>query len=143
MLGLKGSYHGDTIGAMDACEGSIYNSTVESYSGRGIWFDPPTVAIRSGTVVTTVPWSRQNVGFPFVAELYNIPNQLSSPVATEYRRHIHDKLDSLIQRDHFFGALVLEALLMGAGGMIFVDPPLPGSPDICRPISALLTPSDL
>ncbi|KAG9091745.1 hypothetical protein FS749_016316, partial [Ceratobasidium sp. UAMH 11750] len=29
ILGIKGSYHGDTIGAMDACEGGVYNAAVE------------------------------------------------------------------------------------------------------------------
>ncbi|KAI9617657.1 hypothetical protein H4Q26_012960 [Puccinia striiformis f. sp. tritici PST-130] len=34
VIGLKGSYHGDTIGAMDASEKSVYNSRVDWYKGR-------------------------------------------------------------------------------------------------------------
>ncbi len=33
VLGLKGSYHGDTIGAMDACEPSVYSEAVHWYRG--------------------------------------------------------------------------------------------------------------
>ncbi len=29
ILGISGSYHGDTIGAMDACEDGVFNSAVE------------------------------------------------------------------------------------------------------------------
>ncbi|EPS97264.1 hypothetical protein FOMPIDRAFT_1061893, partial [Fomitopsis schrenkii] len=40
VLGLKGSYHGDTIGAMDACEEGVY--TCEWHDAKGYWLDPPT-----------------------------------------------------------------------------------------------------
>jgi dethiobiotin synthetase/adenosylmethionine--8-amino-7-oxononanoate aminotransferase len=35
VIGLKGSYHGDTMGAMDASEPSVYNEKVEWYRPRG------------------------------------------------------------------------------------------------------------
>ena len=45
VIGLKGSYHGDTIGAMDASEPCVYNKKVDWYRGRGFWFDYPTVTM--------------------------------------------------------------------------------------------------
>ncbi len=36
VLGLKGSYHGDTIGAMDACEPSVYSEAVHWYRGERV-----------------------------------------------------------------------------------------------------------
>ncbi|CAI4212325.1 unnamed protein product [Parascedosporium putredinis] len=39
VLGLKGSYHGDTMGAMDSTEPSVFNEKVEWYDGKGYW-DP-------------------------------------------------------------------------------------------------------
>jgi dethiobiotin synthetase/adenosylmethionine--8-amino-7-oxononanoate aminotransferase len=35
ILGLRGSYHGDTMGVMDASEPSVYNAKVEWYQPRG------------------------------------------------------------------------------------------------------------
>ncbi|KPI39574.1 Bifunctional dethiobiotin synthetase/7,8-diamino-pelargonic acid aminotransferase, mitochondrial [Cyphellophora attinorum] len=43
VLGLKGSYHGDTIGAMNASEPSVFNKNVDWYKPQGVWFDPPQV----------------------------------------------------------------------------------------------------
>ncbi|KAK6600341.1 onanonoxo-7-onima-8-eninoihtemlysoneda [Botrytis cinerea] len=48
IIGLKGSYHGDTIGAMDLSEGSVYNEKVHWYKGRGLWFDVPKVWMKDG-----------------------------------------------------------------------------------------------
>jgi dethiobiotin synthetase/adenosylmethionine--8-amino-7-oxononanoate aminotransferase len=41
VLGLKGSYHGDTMGVMDASEPSVYNDKVEWYKPRGCKFQSP------------------------------------------------------------------------------------------------------
>jgi dethiobiotin synthetase/adenosylmethionine--8-amino-7-oxononanoate aminotransferase len=35
ILGLRGSYHGDTMGVVDAAEPSVYNDTLEWYKPRG------------------------------------------------------------------------------------------------------------
>lgn len=49
VLGLKGSYHGDTIGVMEACESNVFNETVEWYKGqKGFWLSVPTVKIEAG-----------------------------------------------------------------------------------------------
>ncbi|KAG9576139.1 PLP-dependent transferase, partial [Aureobasidium melanogenum] len=55
ILGLKGSYHGDTIGTMDLSEPSTYNKKVEWYSGRGHWFDFPLVKMQDGKWVVEPP----------------------------------------------------------------------------------------
>jgi bifunctional dethiobiotin synthetase / adenosylmethionine---8-amino-7-oxononanoate aminotransferase len=38
ILGFRGSYHGDTMGVMDASEPSVYNAKVEWYQPRGCTF---------------------------------------------------------------------------------------------------------
>ena len=54
ILGFAGSYHGDTLGAMDACEdGGVYSC--EWHNARGVWLEPPTVGIRDGAVFIKVP----------------------------------------------------------------------------------------
>ncbi|KAG8993150.1 hypothetical protein FRB90_000777 [Tulasnella sp. 427] len=119
VLGLKGSYHGDTIGAMDACEGGVYNAAVEWYRGRGYWFDVPTIGIKNGKVVVSGDWSED---FPSVHEVYDVENRLTSKLADAYRSHIQATLERLVGEGRMFGALVIEPLIMGAAGMLFVDP---------------------
>ncbi|KAK4174799.1 putative Adenosylmethionine-8-amino-7-oxononanoate aminotransferase [Triangularia setosa] len=44
VIGLKGSYHGDTMGAMDCSEPGVYNERVEWYEGKGAWLESPGVS---------------------------------------------------------------------------------------------------
>ncbi|TKY89234.1 hypothetical protein EX895_001765 [Sporisorium graminicola] len=155
MLGLKGSYHGDTIGTMDACEPSVYSEAVHWYRGRGFWFDPPTVEMRAGGEVTVSLCvgdkdtadrmrsrhlseqlsanvrGREAGGLIFeqsytsMQEVYDVEARLrnNDPLIEFYRKSIRDQLQQLtVQQGRKFGALVMEPLVMGAGGMVFVDP---------------------
>ncbi|KAG9018299.1 hypothetical protein FRB93_000002 [Tulasnella sp. JGI-2019a] len=127
VLGLKGSYHGDTIGTMDACEGGIYNSVVDWYRGRGYWFDVPTIGFRDGSVhisgsekMILGSWPLE---FSSLVDVYDVEHRLYSSLAAGYQRYIRETLERLILKERkVFGALVIEPLVMGAGGMLFVDP---------------------
>lgn len=55
VIGLKGSYHGDTIGAMDASEPCVFNEKVDWYRGRGYWFDFPTFKLKKQRWVVEPP----------------------------------------------------------------------------------------
>ncbi|KAF8524662.1 onanonoxo-7-onima-8-eninoihtemlysoneda [Hysterangium stoloniferum] len=125
VLGLKGSYHGDTIGAMDACEGFF---TCEWHNSKGYWLDPPVIGIRDDGVRITLPqsWRTSEDGaymFDSVTAVYDVEQRLDSPLAQCYHQFIGNTL-SRIQKpgQPKLAALVIEPLLMGAGGMIFVDP---------------------
>lgn len=129
ILGLKGSYHGDTIGAMDACETGVY--TCEWHEAKGYWFEPPTLSIRQGSVVVSLPPAIQglvsdaasSISIPSLASAYNIEQRLDTKLAGVYRNYIKDTLRRLLETGGpRFAALVLEPVLMGAGGMVFVDP---------------------
>ncbi|KAI0701225.1 onanonoxo-7-onima-8-eninoihtemlysoneda [Cytidiella melzeri] len=129
ILGLKGSYHGDTIGAMDACEEGVY--TCEWHEAKGFWFDPPTVSIRKGKLVISLPpaiASETNDGKADVIAgtvdfAYDVERRLGTDLAGVYRRYISSTLQKLSQSGMpKLAALVLEPIAMGAGGMIFVDP---------------------
>ncbi|KAF8328123.1 pyridoxal phosphate-dependent transferase [Cantharellus anzutake] len=120
VIGISGSYHGDTIGAMDACEGGVYNSSVEWHRERGSWIQPPKVAIRNGKLVIALPSSfRQGAGRFF----FDISqSRVDSPITKLYLESIRTTLTSLALGHGSFGALLIEPLVMGAGGMTFVDP---------------------
>ncbi|KAJ6632138.1 onanonoxo-7-onima-8-eninoihtemlysoneda [Mycena sp. CBHHK59/15] len=129
VIGLKGSYHGDTIGAMDACEEGVY--TCEWHNAKGYWFDPPSISIQQGQPVISLPSSIAalasamdcHVESNSISWVYDVPARLETPLADVYRKYIERTLRNL---DKLSGprlaALVLEPLVMGAGGMIFVDP---------------------
>ncbi|KAI0636199.1 onanonoxo-7-onima-8-eninoihtemlysoneda [Trametes polyzona] len=129
ILGLKGSYHGDTIGAMDACEEGVY--TCEWHDAKGYWFDPPTVSVRKGKTVVSLPPAiasetkdgQADVETVSLSWTYNVEERLKTPLADAYRGYIERTLQKLKDGDGpRIAALILEPLVMGAGGMIFVDP---------------------
>ncbi|KEI41490.1 uncharacterized protein L969DRAFT_85269 [Mixia osmundae IAM 14324] len=128
ILGLSGSYHGDTIGAMDASEPSIYNANVHWHSGRGFWFDPPSYLIENGKIVIKCSgsqWKHEaSATFESLAKLFDLTHRLEhDELAVTYREHIARHLTELREQGSIqAGALLLEPILMGAGGMIFVDP---------------------
>ncbi|PCH42653.1 PLP-dependent transferase [Wolfiporia cocos MD-104 SS10] len=129
ILGLKGSYHGDTIGAMDACEEGVY--TCEWHEAKGIWLDPPTVANRKGSFIISLPPAiaelagagSDTVRVSSLQEAYAVESRIKSPLAQAYECFIEQTLKNLKENGGpTIAALVLEPLVMGAGGMIFVDP---------------------
>ena len=59
VLALQNSYHGDTLGAMDCAAASPFNGLLQTpwYSGRGLFMDPPYMAIVQGN------WTLQPPGW--------------------------------------------------------------------------------
>ncbi|TIC00510.1 hypothetical protein E3Q17_02141 [Wallemia mellicola] len=136
VIGLSGSYHGDTIGSMDASEPSVYNNAVEWYSPRGgFWFDAPLIKYKSGKVILKgavamgVPENAVVNGDYWeiaisdsLSDAYNLDKRIKSDLSTLYRDFVQQTLIKLVGEGRQFGALVLEPLIMGAGGMLSVDP---------------------
>jgi dethiobiotin synthetase/adenosylmethionine--8-amino-7-oxononanoate aminotransferase len=123
VLGLKGSYHGDTIGAMDASEPCVYNKKVDWYRGRGYWFDFPTVKMQGGKWIVEPPANMEDeIGhtqyFDSLDDIFNF--QARGPQQT-YEQYIRKTLDRLVKTEgRKFGALVMEPIILGAGGMLFM-----------------------
>ncbi|KAG6821151.1 hypothetical protein H0H93_005371 [Arthromyces matolae] len=133
VLGLSGSYHGDTIGAMDASEKKgVY--TCEWHQGRGVWIDPPTVAFVDGKLGVRVPSNmlgEDSLGgwheFDDVKSVYATQGRMKTKLESLYRSYVEDVLRKLeVERSKVDGprlaTLVIEPLVLGAGGMKFVDP---------------------
>ena len=125
ILGLKGSYHGDTIGVMDCSEPSVYNTKVEWYRGRGHWFDFPIVKMVKGQWKVEIPEQlREDLGdgadFGSLSAVFNLDVRKNSKLAEKYKAHIKDTLEDLaLRQGRKFGALMIEPIILGAGGMLF------------------------
>jgi dethiobiotin synthetase/adenosylmethionine--8-amino-7-oxononanoate aminotransferase len=125
VLGLKGSYHGDTIGAMDASEPCVFNEKVDWYRGRGFWFDYPTFKLRNGEWVVEPPAGMEDdfgsaTHFDNQEAIFDLDTRGRS---SHYETYIEKTLNELVKvQGKNFGALIMEPVVLGAGGMIFVDP---------------------
>ncbi|GME64889.1 putative bifunctional dethiobiotin synthetase adenosylmethionine-8-amino-7-oxononanoate aminotransferase protein [Neofusicoccum parvum] len=128
VLGLKGSYHGDTMGAMDCSEPCTYNEKVEWYRGKGFWFDFPTVKMTGGKWIVEVPDTlKESLGassteFKSLDDVFDVEARDASEQCRRYEKFITETLAQLQKQGQKFGALILEPIVLGAGGMLFVDP---------------------
>lgn len=134
VLGLAGSYHGDTIGVMNCSEPSPFNEKVDWYKPSGYWFNPPQVKLRKGiwevtlpkdlvSTVTDGPLQEHVFKFNELSDIFDFAVRQEAGHERHYTRIIQRTLSRLIKDENRkFGALILEPIIMGAGGMIFVDP---------------------
>ena len=128
ILGLKGSYHGDTIGVMNCSEPSPFNKKVDWYQPWGHWFSPPEVRLVKGQWQISLPADDsmpRETGpttlFPSLEAIFDF--EARDDDVQFYSDYITRTLTHLTHQQKLkFGALILEPLIMGAGGMIFVDP---------------------
>lgn len=125
IIGMNNSYHGDTIGAMDMSEPSVYNKKVNWYRGRGFWFDAPSVRMENGTWTVSKPATAHGAmgetqTFASLGDIFN-PTRDESVDAVAYEQYIRATLQRLTEKEkRKFGALVMEPVVLGAGGMILV-----------------------
>lgn len=125
ILGLIGSYHGDTMGTMDCSEPSIFNKKVEWYTGRGHWLDFPQVKLSDGQWIVEPPKSLHKAlgktrKFNSLEEIFDLEARRAD--WGRYRSYLDAELWHLRQQGHKFGALIMEPVILGAGGMMFADP---------------------
>lgn len=129
VLGIEGGYHGDTIGAMDACPPNVYNEQVQWYQPRGHWLKPPSVHISKGQVFVKLPEeikaSKRQFNYDTLNIVYSVDkrgHERDTELSSIYRDYIRQELKTLQAQKRNIGALLMEPVIMGAGGMIFVDP---------------------
>lgn len=124
VIGLKGGYHGDTIGAMDCAEPCAFNEKTDWYEGRGYWFDYPTVLYIDGKWQIEMPGelekSHELGDFASLSDIFDIDARESKREHLPYEDFILKTLKKLHQDGRKFGALILEPIVLGAGGMALV-----------------------
>lgn len=114
VLGLKGSYHGDTIGAMDCSEPSTFNEKVHWYRGRGYWFDFPQVKMVKGRWSVEIPQGTESVLGPgeeygSLAEIFDIEARYDTVAGSKYRDYIKKTIERIVWEEGMtFGALIME-----------------------------------
>ncbi|KAI0859724.1 bifunctional dethiobiotin synthetase/adenosylmethionine-8-amino-7-oxononanoate aminotransferase [Xylaria cubensis] len=125
ILGLKGSYHGDTIGTMDCAEPNTYNEKVEWYEGKGAWLDYPQIQCVAGKWQVEVPSeiaTCQNQSFSDLSDVFDLERRRARGEHKVYESYILSILRQHLDEGRKFGALILEPIVLGAGGMVLVDP---------------------
>lgn len=125
IIGLKGGYHGDTMGAMDCAEPSTYNENIEWYNGRGIWFNYPNVKCSHGQWIVEIPDELKadlgsNKTFDSLSDVFDIDSRESNDEQQAYEKYIEGKLSYYVSKGRKFGALLMEPVVIGAGGMELV-----------------------
>ncbi|EFJ25518.1 hypothetical protein SELMODRAFT_413615 [Selaginella moellendorffii] len=129
VLALRGSYHGDTLGAMEAQAPSPYTGFSQQpwYSGRGVFLDPPTVCCqnrkwqlrvpeRYGTIATELAWDAREDVFALGRDNTELAKIYSSAIEKE----IMSSQGSL--GGQTIAGLIIEPIIHAAGGMELVDP---------------------
>ncbi|KAI9246371.1 pyridoxal phosphate-dependent transferase [Sporodiniella umbellata] len=123
ILGIDGSYHGDTIGVMNACSPNTFNDQVQWYQPLGHWLKPPSVHLSQGKSYVRLPSEMGHAEDKVYKSLDDIYTLKEDPKLTEiYGDYIRRELKTLKDQNRKIGALLMEPLLMGSGGMVFVDP---------------------
>lgn len=126
ILGLKGAYHGDTLAAMDCAEPCAFNETTEWYEGKGFWFDVPSVLCTNGQWRVSVPGdllgehSPQEKVWERLNNVFDLDKRIQRGEDKAYRHLIRGNLERLQKQGRRFGALLLEPVVLGAGGMVLV-----------------------
>lgn len=131
VLALRGSYHGDTLGAMEAQAPSLYTGLFQQpwYSGRGLFLDPPTVFMSDGVWKLQLPKkiqeersNEEDIFFDDRDEIFE-GNRDASRIAGIYSSYISKEL-SIADSETFtrIGTLIIEPVIHGAGGMEMIDP---------------------
>lgn len=123
ILGLKDSYHGDTHAAMDATNPNSFKNNDYWYQPKGYWLDYPAIYLKDKKYIVSLPecFEINNEKDLNVASIF-LENRLDSELANCYYNYIQKHMIVLENANYHIGALLIEPVVQGAGGMKFIDP---------------------
>ncbi|CAG8743394.1 24035_t:CDS:2, partial [Dentiscutata erythropus] len=83
---------------------------------------PPQIQLKNNIYNLTIPFTNQIFQYSSLNSLFSPSRLWSDPVSSIYKNYIDEVISKHIKEGYNFGALLIEPILMGAGGMILVDP---------------------
>jgi dethiobiotin synthetase/adenosylmethionine--8-amino-7-oxononanoate aminotransferase len=126
----EGCYHGDTLGAMNVAEPSIFNIGQHPwYQPKGLFLETPTFGFRDGDLILTLPEGYEpsfldSRRFESIEKLLDVQARMLTGLYSHYKEMI--EMHWLVYEhsgvNRIISCLVLEPMLMGAGGMKMIDP---------------------
>lgn len=114
ILALKGSYHGDVSDAGIVDQHLLDFPTVKMSKGRWIVDVPEDFCTDSKANEATT--------FEGLSEIFDLEARDGSELAQKYATYITRTLEALKKNGDKLGALILEPVVVGADGMMLVDP---------------------
>jgi dethiobiotin synthetase/adenosylmethionine--8-amino-7-oxononanoate aminotransferase len=122
----KDCYHGDTLGVMDVAEPSVFNEGQHPwYEPKGLFFDYPTVCYVEGKLQVKPPSSckGQSLNFQNLEDILAVDDRIDTDVYQHYVDMIQREWNSYeSSQKKQIGVVIIEPILLGAGGMKFIDP---------------------
>jgi dethiobiotin synthetase/adenosylmethionine--8-amino-7-oxononanoate aminotransferase len=125
VCGQEGCYHGDTLGVMDVAEPSIFNEGQHPwYEPKGLFLQTPTLGFKEGVLSIDFPDDDDTYEFDSIEKAMDVDARKFTKLYAHYAELIemqwlvyeHSEVNKKI------ASLVIEPILLGAGGMKFVDP---------------------
>lgn len=113
------------MGVMDCAEPNAFNEKTEWYEGKGFWFDYPTILCVDGGWRVLVPDELtgrvgESRSFGSLNDIFDWEARESRGEHLAYEKFVRDTLLGLAARGRAFGALMIEPVVLGAGGMALV-----------------------
>jgi dethiobiotin synthetase/adenosylmethionine--8-amino-7-oxononanoate aminotransferase len=143
VLTQKDCYHGDTLGTMDTAESGPFNQSQHPwYRPRTAALPLPMVAFRSGKLTIDATDASCNIEcspnncacaamatatklsgtWTSIDSVMNVKAREGSELEKSYRTFIQTYLKNCEIKGSQIGALLIEPLMLGAGGLKFIDP---------------------
>jgi dethiobiotin synthetase/adenosylmethionine--8-amino-7-oxononanoate aminotransferase len=113
---------------MDIAEPSIFNEGQHPwYEPKGLFLPTPTLGFHNGDLKVSIPETNESVSFVSIEEAMDVESRLGTSLYTLYLESIRKQWDAyesnaMVSKPRKIGSVLIEPILVGAGGMKFVDP---------------------